>query len=86
MSEITVGTIVKLSDYALQRDRDYWQGLGDYTRKNRAKAHYEAQRARRGEVTALLEADLSRGTSNGYTIKWADGTTSTCVRSFVELA
>jgi hypothetical protein len=75
---LNVGDTVRHSGYALQSDRDYWQGLGDYTRKERAKENYMAKVAERGAVTALLPREKYGITNIDLEITWNDGHVSRC--------
>jgi hypothetical protein len=45
---------VRYSGTALRPQRDYWLGLGDYRRKNAAKADLDAKAARRGTIRELV--------------------------------
>ena len=77
---------VKQSAYALRSKRDYWLGLGDYTRKQAAKASLDKAIAERGTVIGLLEADFSRGTADGLRVQWDNGAESRCLPGMVEIA
>lgn len=60
-----VGDRVKLSGYALQSARDWWLGLGDYTRKQAARKYLDDQMARRGVVASAKDHTI--------TVVWDDG-------------
>ena len=62
------GTRVRYSGCALQADKDYWLGLGDYTLKNRAKRYWEARVALRGTVLSVK--------GPAVTVAWDDGSRS----------
>ena len=76
---IPVGSTVKRSSYALRSYYENYLSLGDYTRKNAAKAEYERKRDERATVLEHLSA------GNGYRLLWPGGEGS-CLYYMVELA
>ncbi len=79
-----VGTRVQRSEYSLRSKRDYWQSLGREPAKSNAKRAYEDAMAERGTVSAILDADKSRGVSSGLKITWDNGTNSKCLNYMIE--
>ncbi len=73
-SKFEVGDRVKYSGSALERDRQYYLGLGDYTRKNAAKDAYETKLAQRGTVTDVSHINATGVLSHaaGVEVKWDD--------------
>ncbi len=73
-SKFEVGDRVKYSGYALERDRQYYLGLGDYSRKNAAKEFYENKLAQRGTVTDVSHVNTTGLLSHsaGAEVKWDD--------------
>lgn len=71
-SKFEIGDRVKYSGSALERDRQYYLGLGDYSRKNAAKAAYEAKAAMRGTVTDVSHVNKTGNLSHGAgaEVKW----------------
>jgi hypothetical protein len=61
-------------DGRVRRARDYWLGLGDYTRKNTAKVELDRLLAKRGTVTSVDVAPS--GNAQTCEILWDDGTRS----------
>lgn len=86
MSSLTVGTRVKPSAYSLRDKWNYYLGLGDYTRKNRAREVYDMAAAERGTVTEVHapSGELNRAACNTYTVKWDSGRTAQCMPYMVE--
>jgi hypothetical protein len=77
-----VGDRVRQSGRSLESSRMYYLGLGDYTRKNAAKADYERQRDRRGTVVACG----TNGYAVGAVVKWDDGAVSESMQHRLEKA
>jgi hypothetical protein len=73
-SKFEVGDRVKYSGSALESSRQYYLGLGDYSRKNAAKADYEKKLAMRGTVTDVshINATGNLSHSGGAEVKWDD--------------
>ena len=81
-----VGNRVKQSGYSLQGKRDYWQSLGREPAKSNAKRAYEKACNERGTITAILQADRSRGISAGFEVMWDSGMVSRCLGYRIALA
>ncbi len=79
--ELKVGDRVKKSAYALSGARDHWLASGGGA-KEQAKAWYDQAKALRGVVTELLHGK-SFISSDGYEVKWSDGSVSRCMTSVV---
>lgn len=80
-----IGDKVKQSGYSLQGKRDYWQSRGREPAKSNAKRDYEKACNDRGTITAILQADRSRGISAGFEVTWDNGMVSRCLGYRIEL-
>jgi hypothetical protein len=76
---------VKQSGYSLKGKRDYWQSLGREPAKSNAKQAYQKACNERGTITAILQANKSRGISAGFEVTWDNGTVSRCLGYRIEL-
>ena len=80
---------VKPSEYALRSLRDAWLACGEYSRKMSYRRQYDAKRAERGTVIAILEEDHDRGVASGLHVQWdrrLHRFHSTCLPYMVEVA
>ena len=82
--DMIVGTRIKKSGYSLRGKRDYWQSLGREPAKSNAKQAYENAQAERGTISAILNADRSKGISAGLEITWDNGSISKCLNYMIE--
>ena len=84
MLNIPVGARVRHSRYVTDRKRDYWNSLGDYTRKSRAKDDLDECIAERGTVTGHKKGNPKIGSMDGYEVKWDNGSVSSCLPHMID--